>query len=273
MRMDRRPCVLLFPEGTDLSDSNLDKSHAFADAKGLPRLHHCLYPKTAGAFTVLEAMKARLAAEENPNTPVDLYVMKRGPRVLHDLTVAYVDALPGVRTDEWSLLAGYFPKQVHIFVSRVELKNIPADYDAFEQWLRARQMVKEKRLSSFYEYLEAKQSTLAYYGGDAEMRDLDLSNKEARYKMNWMFMLRKSDDVPHYQRFFPCLVMCSQISLCLIGLCTGLVGDWRVIASTSAVFALMPHLLEGRGLDAIEVWLSPDEYEENDPPPPGAHEQ
>ena len=34
--------LLLFPEGTDLSDSNKHKSHKFAEQNGLPSMNMCL---------------------------------------------------------------------------------------------------------------------------------------------------------------------------------------------------------------------------------------
>ena len=42
------PSVLLFPEGTDLSDSMRARSNAFAKERGLPEHSYVLYPKSAG---------------------------------------------------------------------------------------------------------------------------------------------------------------------------------------------------------------------------------
>lgn len=40
--------LLIFPEGTDLSESNVAKSHGFAEAHALPRCEHVLFPRVAG---------------------------------------------------------------------------------------------------------------------------------------------------------------------------------------------------------------------------------
>jgi hypothetical protein len=46
---DRHPIALLiFPEGTDLSDSNVHKSNAFAREKNLEERRFVLYPKSTG---------------------------------------------------------------------------------------------------------------------------------------------------------------------------------------------------------------------------------
>ena len=40
--------ILLFPEGTDLSDSNIEKSNDFAREHGLQEYRQVLHPKPAG---------------------------------------------------------------------------------------------------------------------------------------------------------------------------------------------------------------------------------
>ncbi len=41
--------LLVFPEGTDLSESNVMKSNVFARERGLPELQYVLHPKSAGS--------------------------------------------------------------------------------------------------------------------------------------------------------------------------------------------------------------------------------
>lgn len=51
--------ILLFPEGTDRSESATRISHAFADTNGLPRYDYLLHPRTAGFNLILNQMRKR----------------------------------------------------------------------------------------------------------------------------------------------------------------------------------------------------------------------
>lgn len=48
VELGRRTQILIFPEGTDLSQSNIVKSNKFADAHNLPKHSYTLHPKTTG---------------------------------------------------------------------------------------------------------------------------------------------------------------------------------------------------------------------------------
>ncbi len=103
------PCILYFPEGTDLSESNKKKSNEFAESKNLPPLKYVLYPKTAG-FSVIA------------NTLSRYYTAKQLPKelVIHDMTIGYKD-FSSRRTSEFSILKGEFPSEIHIKVDRIVL--------------------------------------------------------------------------------------------------------------------------------------------------------
>lgn len=47
------PSIFLFPEGTDLSESNKIKSNTFARENNLPLLEYVLYPKPSGLLQVI----------------------------------------------------------------------------------------------------------------------------------------------------------------------------------------------------------------------------
>lgn len=126
-----KPSLLLFPEGTDLSESNIAKSNSYAKDKGLPECHQVLYPHPAGFICCLNALRGQ-------------------GMVLHDVTVAYKDHTPGKRTSEFDMAAGRFPKEVHICVNRYLVDSMPTDRAALEQWLRTSFANKEQLLNSYY---------------------------------------------------------------------------------------------------------------------------
>lgn len=88
-----KPNILLFPEGTDLSQKNLQRSNAYAREKGLPEFEYVLYPKPSGFLCCLDVLRGR-------------------GFVLHDLTIAYKDFEEGVRTNEFSFLLGKWDRSI-----------------------------------------------------------------------------------------------------------------------------------------------------------------
>jgi hypothetical protein len=42
--------LLIFPEGTDLSDSNIIKSNKYANQNGLEEMKYVLHPKSTGEY-------------------------------------------------------------------------------------------------------------------------------------------------------------------------------------------------------------------------------
>jgi 1-acyl-sn-glycerol-3-phosphate acyltransferase len=89
IKLQTYPTILIFPEGTDLSPSNVIKSNTYGDASGLPACQYVLRPKALGALTVL-------------NTVSNFHTNY----VVHDITMAYVDHTPLVRPSPISLLLG-----------------------------------------------------------------------------------------------------------------------------------------------------------------------
>jgi lysocardiolipin and lysophospholipid acyltransferase len=87
-KTSKRLSILIFPEGTDLSDSNLAKSHAFSTEKNLRQYKYVLHPKPSGFFACLQALRPANGG------------------FVHDITIAYKDAFPGQRPDEKSILLG-----------------------------------------------------------------------------------------------------------------------------------------------------------------------
>lgn len=86
--------LILFPEGTDLSESNQRKDAEYAAKQGLTPYQYVLHPR-GGAFA------ASLGVLRQPRSG--------GITALLDLTMAYEDYAPGERPNELSLLRGPWP--------------------------------------------------------------------------------------------------------------------------------------------------------------------
>lgn len=87
------PSLLLFPEGTDLSQSNIEKSNRFATENNLPQYQQVLHPKPSGLVTAVSAYRE----QQQP---------QQGGAAIHDLTIAYEDYHIGKRSSEKSFLFG-----------------------------------------------------------------------------------------------------------------------------------------------------------------------
>ena len=127
-----RPCLLLFPEGTDLSPEGVKKSQAYAVANKLEPLNYVMYPRSSGFVTLLNAMKSSGAA-------------------MHDITIGYEDYTKGVRTSEVNIFTGEFPKHIHLCVKRFEIDEIPGDTALANRWIKGSFCRKERLLKAFYE--------------------------------------------------------------------------------------------------------------------------
>lgn len=126
--------IIMFPEGTDLSPENVVKSEQYAQDKGLKLLKHVLYPRPTGFVHCMR----------------QLQTIKPRDSCLHDVTIAYKDRVPGVRTTHQSMIAGDFPLEVHLYVRRTAVSALPMDNEGLEQWLTHAFLDKETLLEHFY---------------------------------------------------------------------------------------------------------------------------
>ncbi|CAH0517551.1 unnamed protein product [Peronospora belbahrii] len=124
---------LLFPEGTDLSESNLEKSRSFADKNGLPPRQFSLYPRTRGWTFVFPLLRSQLTA-------------------VYDITMFYVDYAANERPSELSLLTGRVPRIICFYVERVDITTMrEKSENELEVWMEKRFERKELLLKTFYE--------------------------------------------------------------------------------------------------------------------------
>lgn len=87
LKTSQKVALLLFPEGTDLSDSNIAKSNVYAREHNLPEYKYVLHPKPTGFFVTSQALRHHGGC-------------------VHDITMGYHDVNEGQRPDEKALLLG-----------------------------------------------------------------------------------------------------------------------------------------------------------------------
>ncbi|CAE8592349.1 unnamed protein product, partial [Polarella glacialis] len=126
--------------GTDLSKSNLQKSWDHSDAAGLPRFSQVLVPRTAG-FAAAWSSLCDVAKERGSVPPL-----------LLDVTMAYVDFVPGELPNEVSVFKdGRCVREVHVLVRRVNGPGlVPPDRVQTSKFCQSIFAEKEERLSRFY---------------------------------------------------------------------------------------------------------------------------
>ncbi|CAL9687069.1 unnamed protein product [Knipowitschia caucasica] len=122
--------LLLFPEGTDLTEKTKGRSDAFAEQNGLPKFEYVLHPRTTGFTHIVD-------------------MLRKGDNLdaVHDITVAYPQNIPQT---ERHLVLGLFPREIHFHVQRFEASTLPLGAKDLEAWCRERWAEKETRLRDFY---------------------------------------------------------------------------------------------------------------------------
>ncbi|XP_062378242.1 lysocardiolipin acyltransferase 1 [Sardina pilchardus] len=122
--------LLLFPEGTDLTENTRARSDDFAEKNGLPKFEYVLHPRTTGFTFIVNTLR------EGDNLDA-----------VHDITVAYPKNIPQT---ERHLVLGLFPREIHFHVRRHPVSALPAGGEALQAWCQERWVEKERRLRDFY---------------------------------------------------------------------------------------------------------------------------
>ncbi|XP_048209146.1 lysocardiolipin acyltransferase 1 [Perognathus longimembris pacificus] len=123
--------LLIFPEGTDLTENSKARSNDFAEKNGLQKYEYVLHPRTTGFTFVVDHLR------EGKNLDA-----------VHDITVAYPYNIPQT---EKHLLCGNFPKEIHFHVHRYPVDTLPASNEDLQLWCHKRWEEKEERLRAFYQ--------------------------------------------------------------------------------------------------------------------------
>lgn len=126
----------IYPEGTDLSPSSIEKSQAFAEARDLPKFHYVLNPRTTGLVAIKEMFgEGRIESVVN-------------------VTLGYTYG-KGKRPAELSLLTEDAPSKIHFLVQEHPMGgdsawSVPCESEAFANWIHQQFALKEQLLSRFY---------------------------------------------------------------------------------------------------------------------------
>lgn len=123
--------LLIFPEGTDLTENSKARSNDFAEKNGLQKYEYVLHPRTTGFTFVVDRLR------EGKNLDA-----------VHDITVAYPHNIPQT---ERHLLRGDFPREIHFHVRRHPVDTLPAAKEDLQLWCHKRWEEKEERLRAFYQ--------------------------------------------------------------------------------------------------------------------------
>lgn len=129
--------LVIFPEGTTLSEDAVEKSTRFAEAHGLAVPVHTLVPRVTGMQFALNTLGRHICG-------------------VFDLTIGY----SGTRTDEFpedtfGLMSLFFdgvaPQLIHFYVRFHPIEKIPyQDPQAFAQWMYSLYQEKEQLMARFY---------------------------------------------------------------------------------------------------------------------------
>ncbi|KAI9884623.1 MAG: NADH kinase pos5 [Watsoniomyces obsoletus] len=128
--------LLIFPEGTNLSDNGRKNSAAWAEKQGMPDLQHQLHPRSTGSLYCLQELKDTVSW-------------------VYDCTLAY----EGIPRDKYgqdiftlrsSFIQGRPPKSVNMYWRRFAMSSIPLDdANAFDRWIRERWIEKDHLMEHY----------------------------------------------------------------------------------------------------------------------------
>ncbi|KAI9842819.1 MAG: hypothetical protein M1838_002970 [Thelocarpon superellum] len=128
--------LLMFPEGTNLSDNGRVRSAAWAAKQSYADMKHQLLPRSTGLLYCLQELRGTLDW-------------------VYDCTVAYEGIPRGqfgqdIFTIRSSFIQGRPPKSVNMYWRRFALSSIPLDdAEEFDVWLRARWVEKDELMELY----------------------------------------------------------------------------------------------------------------------------
>lgn len=119
--------MIIFPEGSDLSESNVEKSQKFGATMNPPiKWSRVLIPRAAGTYAAIRGLR---------------------PDAVYDLTVSYPENSERPSASQvW--LKGIYPKVVRIVGERFDNLKKTKTEEEFKTWLTERFALKEKRLGA-----------------------------------------------------------------------------------------------------------------------------
>lgn len=140
--------LLMFPEGTDLSPSNKEKGHRYANDNGLQKYDYVLHPRTKGFCLCMEEFRK----------------FKGPPPTLVNISVGYLGEMP---QNERDISAGRWPSEIHFFAEQVPFASLPTSEEGLTKWLHELWQEKELQLENFYK----KKKFSSPYVGDSFVKE------------------------------------------------------------------------------------------------------
>ncbi|CAG8589466.1 1647_t:CDS:2, partial [Paraglomus occultum] len=128
--------LLIFPEGTLISDCTRKTSQKFAEKAGLVDHKHLLLPRSTGLLFCMKELQES----------VDY---------IYDMTIGFDGVQSGeYPEDRYTLrrifFEGRYPPTIHVHVRRYAIADIPNDENKFTEWLRQRWTEKDDLMTEFY---------------------------------------------------------------------------------------------------------------------------
>ncbi|CAN8095268.1 unnamed protein product [Discula destructiva] len=166
--------LLLFPEGTNLSDNGRVRSAKWAEKSGIDDCQHLLLPRSSGMYFILKELKGTV-------------------EYVYDCTVAYEGVPRGGYGEEYFTLSGiYFqgrpPKSVNLYWRRFRIDDIPLEDSAtFDVWVRERWYEKDALMETYK--TTGRFPPRAAAPGQVKAKDKDYIETEVRTKY-WFEFLR-----------------------------------------------------------------------------------
>ncbi|KAI9272887.1 acyltransferase-domain-containing protein [Phascolomyces articulosus] len=130
--------LMLFPEGTVISESTRERSQAFAKKNDMNDNRFTLLPRSTGLKLILDTLGD-------------------DPEWMYDFTIGYegvkaTDIPEQVYTIRSIFSLGIFPKRIHVYIRRFRIPDLPLQDDqVFSNWLFDRWVEKDEMMAHFYE--------------------------------------------------------------------------------------------------------------------------
>ncbi|KAL3311400.1 Lysocardiolipin acyltransferase 1 [Cichlidogyrus casuarinus] len=132
--------VFIFPEGTDLDHRAVNRNRDYALKNGKDVTQYTLHPRVSGTLLLLNQ-----------------FIADDSIQYVYDMTVAYPFHFP---THEPHVICGILPREVHFFVRRYPIGDLPVRHnvkgkkelnrDEFTKWLDGVWKEKESMLEEYY---------------------------------------------------------------------------------------------------------------------------
>lgn len=181
--------LLVFPEGTDLSEKNIKLSHEYAEQHNLPKYKQVLHPKTTGSCFLFKNL-APLSGVSNSEAHIS---------AIYDAIIAYDGVIP---QQEKCLFSGKMPKRVHIHIERYSVQGImekckslvtgssnsahKGGEDMYSEglstWIKKKFEFKDQILTEFYE--QSEQHRLLQTQIERNRKETR-QHKQSRKKFRW----------------------------------------------------------------------------------------